>query len=311
VESSARHDQRSLINGTEVDSDRVTATYDTRSIVRLALTGPSFHGGARMWEGIPRADVKNVLLNLLAQATWVILVAVSTSLLTIVFGSAGLTRIWSTEVDVPSWVILLAGLVGLVMGSSIFFFLRLGSVVRGRTKATEANVKLMASRRRVDQSNRVVRSTRFGRWPLSEQLHYRSKFREELDAAILNEGADVRRIWNVSSGEDAQRLREILSRYQGKDNHSIRVYFGIPDHVMPELLVVDKRGASISFPSTRTPHGLDWMIGFKRDDLASVISDYFDVLWDRATRVLDAGEVAAEGLEALAEFEATRAVEGA
>jgi hypothetical protein len=43
---------------------------------------------------------------------------------------------------------------------------------------------------------------------------------------------------------------------------------------------------------------LDWMVRFRRRDLVLVIRDYFDVLWDRADRLLDSGEVTA-GCESL------------
>jgi hypothetical protein len=134
-------------------------------------------------------------------------------------------------------------------------------------------------------------------------LSNRSDFRQELDKAILNEGTDVRRIWNVNSLDDTRRLREIIDKYKGNDNHSIKAYFGLPDHDVPELLIVERQGASISFVSTRTPHRLDWAIFFKRADLAHVIRDYFDVLWDRAELILDAGEVITRGQTLLTQFE--------
>lgn len=95
----------------------------------------------------------------------------------------------------------------------------------------------------------------------------------------------------------------VLDKYQGHSNHSIRAYFDMPDHILPELLVVDGRGASVSFPSTRTPHDLDWMVRFNRTDLILVVKDYFDVLWDRAERVLDAGNITPEGRRILQEME--------
>lgn len=151
-------------------------------------------------------------------------------------------------------------------------------------------LELLRSRKQVNASRQVVRSTRFGSWPPAEVLEQRSAFRAELDDAIQKEGSDVRRIWNVSSADDVNRLREMIDRYQGRNNHSIRAYFELPHHALPELLVVDGRGASMSFPSVRAPRGLDWMMRFKRDDLVHVVRDYFDVLWDRADRVLDSGE---------------------
>jgi hypothetical protein len=110
-------------------------------------------------------------------------------------------------------------------------------------------------------------------------------------------------IWNISSAADARRLREMLAKYQGRENHYIRLYFGVPDHVMPELLIVEKRGASISFSSMSKQQSLDWAILFRRADLVQVIHDYFDVLWENAERILHGGEVVQHGEVLLAEFE--------
>jgi hypothetical protein len=237
-----------------------------------------------------RVNVRDVTVNLVAQVIWVATIAGSGAALVYIFGTASIGKILRTSITTPTWVVVLAALVALAAGVMLFLVTRNSSAVRGRRDATQSNVHLMRERSRVPLNARVVRSTRFGRWAANEKLEQRSAFRQELDEAILNEGTDVRRIWNIKSPEDIARLREILMKYQGRSNHSIRAYFQLPDHVLPELLIVDGRGASMSFPSTRSPHELDWVIRFKRNDLVHVIRDYFDVLWDRAERMLDAGE---------------------
>jgi hypothetical protein len=151
--------------------------------------------------------------------------------------------------------------------------------------------------------DRAIRSTRFGRWPQGENLPNRTNFRQELDKAILGETTLVQRIWNVSSAADAYRLREMLKKYEGRENHYIRLYFNIPDHVMPELLIVEKRGASISLASMGKQQSLDWAILFKRQDLIQVIRDYFDVLWEHAEKILHGGELVPGGEARLAAFE--------
>lgn len=237
-----------------------------------------------------RRGIGEILVNLMSQLIWVILVAGSTATLVFLFGTTDATEIVRAEVEVPAILILLAALGVLTGGILILSVTRKASVVRGRAHATSGNLNLLRARRKVRAAERVIRSTRFSSWPPAEVLEQRSDFRHELDQAILKEGADVRRIWNLSSLDDVDRLREILSKYQGRANHSIRAYFGLPYHALPELLLVDGPGASMSFPSMRTPRGLDWMIRFRRRDLTNVVRDYFDVLWDRAERILDSGE---------------------
>jgi hypothetical protein len=239
-----------------------------------------------------RNSVNTIGLALLAQALWVIGISVSAAILVFLFGTTDIHKILDRSLSVPAWLILVAALLVLTFSIVLLAITRKASVVRGRQHATQGNLALLKERSKVPLNSRIIRSTRFGRWPQGEVLEQRSSFRQELDTMILQEGADVRRIWNVNSIDDLKRLREILKKYRGHSNHSIRAYFELPDHAVPELLVVDRRGASMSFPSTRSPRELDWMIRFRREDLVDVVRDYFDVLWDRAERMLDAGEIA-------------------
>jgi hypothetical protein len=236
-------------------------------------------------------DGHDIVVALAAQLIWIIMTAGSGAALVFLFGTTNIHKIIDSHVSIPAWIILLSAII--VLLSALFFrsITKKASAVRGRIDATAGNLSLLRERERVRISDRVVRSTRFGRWSQSEVLDHRSFFRQEIDQMVLTEGTDLRRIWNISSLGDAKRLREVLEKYKGHSNHSIRAYFQIPDHLMPELLIVEGRGASISFPSIRSPYDLDWMIRFRREDLVAVMRDYFDVLWDRATRILDAGEI--------------------
>jgi hypothetical protein len=237
-----------------------------------------------------RRTAGHVAQDVIAQGIAAAMIGLSSAGLVFLFGTTDLGRILDSAVAVPAWLILAAALV--IFGAGIVLPLtrRKSSVVRGRLGATEENLALLRERLKVDPNARVIRSTRFGRWPSTEKLDARKAFREELDMAVLNEHSDVRRIWNVKTTADVQRLKEILEKYKGESRHSIRAFFDLPAF-LPELLVVDRRGASISFPSTGSPYDLDWMIRFNRSDLVHVVRDYFDVLWDRAERMLDAGEV--------------------
>jgi hypothetical protein len=255
-------------------------------------------------DGQFKQDVRSVALNLIANLIWFLLAVSSAAAMVFVFRSAKGEGL-AAKISVPAWLIFVLAVIGIGTAAFIYVTSKRASAVRGRLQATSTNVALLASRRRVDSSGRVIRSTRFGRWPPNEDLANRTDFRKELERAIVDEGADVRRIWNVSSIDDSARLRTLLERYEGRSNHSIRAYFGVLDHLMPELLIVEKRGASISFASTRTPHSLDWAISVKRKDIVYVVRDYFDVLWDRAEKILDSGEITESGRAAIERFEAS------
>jgi len=236
-------------------------------------------------------ELHDIAINLVGQLIWIVMAGASGATLVFLFGTTSLRKVADSRVTLPAWLMLLGAITALVFALFFRSVTKKATAVRGRAGATAGNLALLREREKVKLSDRVVRSTRFGRWPSGEVLDHRSSFRQEIDHMVLDEGIDLRRIWNVSSLDDVRRLREIVKKYQGHPNHSIRAYFQVPDYLTPELLIVEGRGASISFPSIRSPYDLDWMIRFRREDLVAVIRDYFDVLWDRAERVLDAGEV--------------------
>jgi len=162
-----------------------------------------------------RRDVRSVLLNLVAQLIWVVLVALAAAAATYIFSTSDLTALWRRELAVPAWLALLASAATLVLGIFMFYVTRRASVVRGRVLATDANVKLLASRSRVNINERLVRSTRFGRWPAGERLQYRSDFRQELDKAVLEEGIDVHLFPFFEFGikEDHRHVREMWREF--------------------------------------------------------------------------------------------------
>jgi hypothetical protein len=248
-------------------------------------------------------DIREISLTIAAQVIWIAIVAASSAVLLYLFGTTDLDKILKQQVSIPSWTLLVGAILTMLLGLAFRSITKKASAVHGREDATAANLALLRERAKIPATERVVRSTRFGRWVQGEILQSRSSFRQEINAMVLQEGCDLRRIWNVSSLDDVQRLREVIKMYNGRRNHSIRAYFRLPDHLLPELLVVNGRGGSVSFPSTRSPHELDWSVQFRRKDLVAVMRDYFDVLWDRGTRILDAGEVTDEGRHALDQVE--------
>lgn len=250
-----------------------------------------------------RSSISQISIALIAQIAWIVIVALGGALLAFVFGTTNIEKILDRRIDMPAWTLMVAAILALIYGLVLRAITRKSSAVHGRADATAANLTLLQQRQKVTANERIVRSTRLGRWVYGEVLPSRSSFRDELNAMVREEGCDLRRIWNITSLDDVRRIRQVLEQYQGNRNSSIRSYFNLPDHVLPELLVVEGCGSTISFPSTRSPHELDWSVQFTRKDLVAVIRDYFDVLWDRAARLLDAGEVTEEGWRVLDEVE--------
>jgi hypothetical protein len=152
--------------------------------------------GAGRWDrqvGVQiHRGVRDIVIALMAQVVWVVTLAVSGAMLVFLFGTTNLHKALDSRVSVPAWAILCTALLVMVSGLVILVMTRRASVVRGRAGATRANLALLRSRARVSPHERVIRGTRFGRWPQSEVLEQRSAFRHELDTAILKEGASVR-----------------------------------------------------------------------------------------------------------------------
>jgi hypothetical protein len=117
-----------------------------------------------------RTSMREIAINVIAQLVWVLGVAVSASLMVYLFGTTNVRRVLESDVALRGWVILMIALLSLAQGVLLLIATRRGSAVRGREEATRANVMLMRERTKVDQAARIVRSTRFGRWPPAEVL---------------------------------------------------------------------------------------------------------------------------------------------
>ena len=101
----------------------------------------------------------------------------------------------------------------------------------------------------------------------------------------------MKRIWNVKDREDAARLEEVTARYEGQPNVSIRTFLDLPPFLLPEVLVVNDEGASLSFPQLRDPFGLEACLFFADPLAVGTVREYFDVLWNNARSVVDSGKV--------------------
>ena len=169
--------------------------------------------------------------------------------------------------------------------------IRRPSTAFGRARTMQENVRMLQRRSNVKPEKSVIRSTRFTRWPLTEESPIRMTYRNELDKAVLVEEREVRRIWTINSSHDAKRLKEILGRYEGHSNVSIRAFFDVEDYLLPEVQVINSWTASISFPQSRNPSAIDAGTVVADPDSVHVIQNYCDVLWDNAKPILAGGDI--------------------
>jgi hypothetical protein len=197
---------------------------------------------------------------------------------------------WYHNISLPPWAFVVSHVVVAVIVYTASLAQRSHSHL-GRQTVMQANVELLKQRKRVSPESGVICSTRFTHWPTNEASVPRTAFRQELDDAITKEGREVRRLWNINSPYDAERLGTIIDRYKGFSGVSIRVLFDIPDYVIPELLIVNDKLGSISLPQTRNPQGIESTVAFTDARSITILRQYFDILWDRADKALDSGEV--------------------
>jgi hypothetical protein len=196
----------------------------------------------------------------------------------------------SPTAPVPVYAFVVSHAV-MAMAIIVAWRFRRHSTAFGRSITMQENVRLLKLRTSLKPEKSVIRSTRFTRWPLSEESPIRVAYRNELDQAVLVEKREVRRIWTINNKEDAERLKVIVERYKNNANISIRLFFDVEPYMIPELQVINSQTASISFPQSRNPQSIDAGTVVTDPDSVQVIQNYFDVLWDNAKAVLDGGRV--------------------
>lgn len=194
------------------------------------------------------------------------------------------------EFSIPIWCILL--LVFILSWVILFLLLTRKKNTRfGRWNTMSVNLNILKSRHDFKTENSKIYSTRLTHWPLQEANMDRSNFRAELDQAIMTEKREVKRIWNIGNKEDAQRLMEILSKYQNYNNISIRYFTNLPVYTLPELLVVNSDIASTSYPQKRNPFEIEACEVYRNDKSIRILENYFEIMWDNATKLLENGNI--------------------
>lgn len=213
--------------------------------------------------------------------------------------------VFSSKLTISLWAYILShvllALIMLLVVSIVIAWQhkRIVSSRQGREKAMTDNLDLLLSRHEENPETSRILSTRFMSWAITETSAIRKSFRQELDNAIQNENREVRRVWIIRNSDDANRLLAYMNLYRGHTNHSIRVFFDEPLY-LPEVLVINSRRASLSFPQPRNPMELDACIVMTDHQAVLVIERYFETLWEEAKKIFENGEpIDGEALEML------------
>jgi hypothetical protein len=163
----------------------------------------------------------------------------------------------------------------------------------GRERAMQANCEILE--KYFVKKSMMLRSTRVTHWRVTEDSSARRKFRNLLTEKITT-AYPVQRIWQIKDLEDLNRLKTYLNMYGGYDNYSVRVIL-CEDVVIPEILCVGTRVASLSLPEPSSPREMGRALHFFRTKEINAISRYFDILWERAIPIKTINKIHPENIE--------------
>jgi hypothetical protein len=181
------------------------------------------------------------------------------------------------EVSVLHLIILI--ILGLGFAFAIFCERRPMRVYTDRENAMNANTLILDRYSRSSRTNYVY-STRVTLWPPNEPSDVRRTFRASL-TSIIESGVEVRRLWYLRAPEDIERLLFYFKSYKAYDNYSVKFLIGTTS-LLPEILCVSGRVASISIPDKSAPRQMTHALHFFGGDEIKAWEGLFDILWDQA-----------------------------
>ena len=190
----------------------------------------------------------------------------------------------------------------LLVGILLVFLFTLRRSLRiylGREKAMRASENIMKASPPKDVSKCYIYSTRVGLWPLLETSATRNEFRRLITERI-KEGVAVKRIWEINSLDDVTKLESYLNLYQPYSNISINYFFG-SKIMIPGLLSVYGKVASISLPLPNNPNSMVNTFHFRGKPEIFCIEKYFEILWESSTAIKTSTGVDYPELEKLKE----------
>lgn len=172
-------------------------------------------------------------------------------------------------------------LVGLIITTAFIlntYYLKKKDVLiyRGREQAQKAGADIFE--KGIKEKNCYVKSTRISFWSLDENSQERIRFRNLINLTV-SQGICIQRIWQLHTKDDLNRLVHYLEVYKLHDNYSLK-YFISKSALIPELLCINGKIASISIPQKENPRRMATSFHFLNKNAAKLWEDYFDILWE-------------------------------
>jgi len=244
---------------------------------------------------------KNFIGELPTRLAYGLIGAAVVASLTYLHGKLVPSGFWSRDLVISASIqyldVLITATVFIMLIIAFLFYSiqKLGryKIYDGRENAMQANCSILE--KYFVEKNMMLRSTRVTHWRLMEDSPARRKFRNLLTEKITT-AYPVQRIWQIKDHDDLSRLRTYLNIYEKHDNYSARVIL-CEDVLIPEILCVGQRVASLSFPEPSTPREMGRALHFFRSKEILAISRYFDILWERAIPIKTANKIHSENLD--------------
>lgn len=167
----------------------------------------------------------------------------------------------------------------------------------GREGAMEANTRLLGRKAPRDRAKRRILSTRVSYWPSDESSPVRKKFRALLTEKI-EEGILVKRIWQLHTKDDLERMKTFLGLYKHYDNYALACFVGNSPFI-PEVLSVYGRDLSVSIPQSEDPRKLTTAFHFRGRKEIERWEQYFKILWADSEVIKEGNRIFYDRLERL------------
>lgn len=176
---------------------------------------------------------------------------------------------------------------------TVMFFNRRTLQFNSREESMKANLNIL-QKNPTKRQKKYIFSTRITYWDLGEKSKARQEFRSFLTQRI-QDGFLVKRIWQIRSVEDFERMIMYLELYKEHDNYNLKCFIG-KNSFIPDILSNSGLIASVSIPQSNDPQRIVASFQYFAKREIAFWEDYFNLLWDQSIsikigNVIDYGKI--------------------
>ena len=177
----------------------------------------------------------------------------------------------------------------------VFGWLNELSYFEGREEIMAQNCRII--QKYVTDQKTPLLSTRVTHWQIAEKSPNRARFRGLLSEKI-HAGVPIKRLWQIQTVDDINRMESYLYEYLDYDNYSLKA---IVDKrvLIPELICIGGKIATMSFPEIGMPRKIGRLLILYKKHPIQAVESYFHVLWEMSSPVKIGAELYKENLKSL------------